>query len=546
MLRWFVRLIEGSLGSLIASTIFRAVGIDGFRRRTFDRPPTFTPGYPTGTFASKKARFQRSADVFRPSAPEASDFPFVTVQEYAAAYRKGTTTPEDVAVGVLEAIERSDEATPSLDAFIAVHPDDVARMARASTRRIQEGHPRSILEGVPVAVKDEIDMVPYPTSAGTSFSGSTPVDEDATVVSRLREAGALLLGKTNMHELGVGVTGHNIHYGSARNPYNTAYYTGGSSSGSAAAVAAGFCPLALGADAGGSIRIPASFCGVVGLKPTFGRVSTFGTSALTWSVTHVGPIAASPTDAAIACDIIGGSDPKDPYTLHQPPDWNFDPEPVDLGDLTIGIYRPWFRDADAEIVSTCEHMIEQYEQAGADLQSVRIPALDDGRAAHLITLGSELIAAWNEAYHDHKAEFGLDTRASLALVSEYTAMDYVRAQQYRTVLIEVFETIFEDVDVMLTPGTGKVAPKVPKAHLPEGTTDLGSMAEIMKFVYPANLAGIPAITYPVGYTSGNLPIGMQAMAGPWEESKLLRLALATERLVDRVEPETYYEPLVNT
>ena len=170
--------------------------------------------------------------------------------------------------------------------MIAVNRDDVMKQAREATQRIKAGKPLSIFDGVPVAVKDELDMVPYPTTVGTSFLGKSPAKEDATVVARMRAAGALLVGKTNMHEIGINVTGLNPHHGTTRNPYNTDHFTGGSSSGSATAVAAGLVPVAIGADGGGSIRIPASFCGVFGLKPTFGRVSEHGAAPLCWSVAH--------------------------------------------------------------------------------------------------------------------------------------------------------------------------------------------------------------------------------------------------------------------
>jgi Asp-tRNA(Asn)/Glu-tRNA(Gln) amidotransferase A subunit family amidase len=176
----------------------------------------------------------------------------------------------------LDAIAASDAANPPLRAYIAVNREDVLQQAAAATKRFSTGAPLSILDGIPVAVKDELDMVPYPTTAGTAFLGRHPASSDATVVARLRAAGALLIGKANMHEIGMGVTGLNPIYGTPRNPYATHCHTGGSSSGSAAAVAAGLCPLALAADGGGSIRIPAALCGVVGLKPTYGRVSEHG------------------------------------------------------------------------------------------------------------------------------------------------------------------------------------------------------------------------------------------------------------------------------
>ena len=200
----------------------------------------------------------------------APGFHFSSAWDYAAAYRSGAISPEEVAQKLLAAILSSNAANPPLRAMINVKPEEVLRMARESGERYENESPLGPLDGVPVAVKDEIDMLPYPTTVGTSFLGKSPAAEDATVVRRMRLAGALLIGKANMHEIGIGVTGMNPHHGTARNPYNPAHYTGGSSSGPAAAVASGLCPIAIGADGGGSIRIPSSFCGVVGLKSTFG------------------------------------------------------------------------------------------------------------------------------------------------------------------------------------------------------------------------------------------------------------------------------------
>lgn len=541
LLKGFIRLLESPLGGRLASIVLSQAGVTAFRQLPVDTPPTFIPRAPGGDFHAESSAL--GLEEVPETKPVTPGFQFSTIHDYAAAYRNGKAVPEEVARSVLGDIEQSDAGARPLRAFIASYEDEVMAMAEASTKRLREGRPRSILEGVPVAVKDEIDMVPYPTTAGTAFLNSAIASEDAAVVERLREAGALLLGKTNMHELGVGVTGHNSHYGTPRNPYDSGHHTGGSSSGSAAAVAAGLCPVALGADAGGSIRIPASFCGVTGLKPTFGRISTAGTADLTWSVRHMGPLAGSATDAAIVYNILAGPDPNDPQSLYQPVNAGDPWHPAELDDWTIGIYEPWFRHADAEVVRTCERMVTEYEEAGADIRSVTIPDLEECRAAHLIILGSELFAAWEGQYAEHRTEFGLDVRSSLALMKEYTAVDYIRAQTYRTRLIRSFDRAFQEVDVVLTPGTGMVAPEIPEAHLPEGTSDFGALAEIMRFAFPSNLTGYPAISYPVGYTDDNLPVGLQAMAGPWEEEKLLRLARFTERLVERRAPEVVFDPL---
>jgi hypothetical protein len=271
ILRLFVSLLEGPLGGLLIPSLLKSGGITWLRGQKFNEAPTHHPISFTGTLAHKSEAMPGRDWPSKP-APAAPGFHFASVQDYARAYREGSLTPEDVARHTLDAIEASNSAQPPLRAMIAVNREDVLEQARQATARIKARKPLSVFDGVPVAVKDEVDMLHYPTTAGTRFLGKAPCLQDATAVARMRAAGALLIGKANMHEIGIGVTGLNSYLGTARNPYDTGHFTGGSSSGPAAVVASGLSPVAIGADGGGSIRIPSSFCGVVGLKPTYGRV----------------------------------------------------------------------------------------------------------------------------------------------------------------------------------------------------------------------------------------------------------------------------------
>ena len=372
---------------------------------------------------------------------------------------------------VLAGIDEIQQQNPKMNIFIAWNRDDLLSQAEAAARRIEAGKPLSVLDGVPVAVKDEVDQVPYPTTVGTRFLGHTPAAQDSTVVARMRASGALLIGKANMHEIGIGVTGLNPHHGTARNPYNPSHHTGGSSSGPAAAVAAGLCPIAVGADGGGSIRIPSSFCGVVGLKATFGRVSEFGAAPLTWSMGHLGPIAATAFDAALGYITLAGPDSKDVNTLHHPQITLDKLTEIDISDLRLGIYQPWFHHASPTIVEACEKMVEHFEKCGAQLREIQIPDLEAARVAHVITITSEMITALDRYYHDHHREFALDTRINLALARTFTARDYILAQRVRTQLINAFELSFQQVDAILTPSTGITAPPVRPDAQPEGESD---------------------------------------------------------------------------
>jgi Asp-tRNA(Asn)/Glu-tRNA(Gln) amidotransferase A subunit family amidase len=542
MLRLFVKLVEGPLRSLLIPSLFKSSGISWLREQQFDEPPTPQPVNYSSTLAVEAQAVPEKEWPGPPSLPGLG-FRFSTVQDYAKAYREGKITPEDVAHRVMEAIATSNAAEPPLRAIIAMDREAVLKQAREATKRIKEGGALGVFDGVPVAVKDEVDMLPYPTTVGTAFLGKSPCKEDSTVVARMRAAGALLIGKANMHEIGIGVTGLNPHHGTPRNPYAPDHFTGGSSSGPGAAVAAGLCPAAIAADGGGSIRIPASFCGIVGIKPTFGRISEHGAAPLCWSVAHLGPLAATATDTALAYAVMAGPDPKDPNSLRQPAPTLAGWDKLDLSGLTLGVYWPWFRHATTDMVSACEAMLHKFESMGAELREVVIPDLEAGRVAHTITIAGEMAQALDRTYAEHYREHGADVRINLALARAFTTMDYVQAQRVRTRLIANFAHALEQVDVILTPATALPAPLIPKAALPEGESDLSTLVEIMRFATPANLAGLPAISFPVGYNEASLPLGMQAMGRAWQEATLLRLALAAERVVDRKPPEVYYRIL---
>lgn len=540
LLRLFVSLVEGLLGGLLIPSLFESAGITWLRRQVVNEMPTHYPIHFTGALARKESAVPEK-EWPQSSALYSRGFHFATVFDYAKAYRDGKTTPEEVAQKILDAIDASNASTPPLRAMIAVNREDVMKQAREATQRIKAGKPLSIFDGVPVAVKDEVDMVPYHTTVGTSFLGKSPAKEDATVVARMRTAGALMIGKTNMHEIGINVTGLNPHHGTTRNPYNTGRFTGGSSSGSATAVAAGLVPVAIGADGGGSIRIPASFCGVFGLKPTFGRLSEYGAAPLCWSVAHLGPIAGTAADTVLAYAVMSGPDLRDPNTLHQPLPTLENWDQLNLHGLKLGVYKPWFQHADAEVVAACGSMLKRFTDMGAEIRDIVIPDLELNRVAHTVTIVGEMVQAMSYTYDEHHREHGLDVRLNLALGRAFTAQDYLLAQRVRTRIIDNFNCVLKEVDMVLTPSTGIAAPPIPKDALPNGNSDLSTTIEIMRFVTVANMTGLPAISFPVGYTKDGLPIGMQAIGRAWEEHTLLRLAVNAEKVVERQAPQVHYK-----
>ncbi|MCL4274474.1 MAG: amidase [Anaerolineales bacterium] len=540
-LKLFASLVEGPLRGLLTPSLFESAGINWLRKQNFEEPPTYYPIHHTGGPHREAAAVP--ANELPRAAGKSNGFQFASAFDFADTYRNGTTTPEEVAQKVLDAIQASDTGDKPLRAFIAVSRDDVMRQAHESTERFKAGKPLGMFDGVPVAVKDEMDMLPYPTTVGTAFLGKTPFKEDSTVAARLRNAGALLVGKTNMHEIGINVFGLNPHHGTTRNPYNSDHFTGGSSSGSATAVAAGLVPIAIGADAGGSIRIPASFCGLVGLKATFGRISEHGAFPLDWSIAHIGPLAWSAADAALTYALISGPDPKDPASLHQPLPSLKGWDDLNFKGLKLGVYWDWFRHADAEIVAACEAMLKEYEKMGCEIVEIVIPNLEANRVAHSVTILTEMAQAMHATYDEHHKEHALDVRINLAMARQLSATDYIAAQRVRTRMMNHFNNVFQQVDMILTPSTGIAAPEIKKGALPDGESDLTTTVEIMRFVTAANFTGLPAISFPVGYTQKGLPIGMQVMGRAWDEVNLLRMALVAEQVVERREPQINYKVL---
>ena len=542
-LRLFASVLDnGALRGVVLGQLLKQGGVLYLRDLRLTDPPTFYPLAIEEAAALEDAPPVDLAALEEQLTAAPDSDPMPTAAGYARAYREGTANPETVAEAVLAAIADSDDGPRPLRAFRATNRDDLLTQARASAERLRAGRPLSLLDGVPVAVKDEVDQVPYGTTVGTSFMGQAPATEDATVVARLRAAGALLIGKANMHEIGINPDGFNEHYGIIRNPWDLDRHAGGSSNGSAAAVAAGFCPIAIGADGGGSIRIPAALTGLVGLKATFGRVSEHGASPLTWSMGHLGPIAASVGDAALTYAVIAGPDARDPNSLHQPPvsldGWNN----ADLRGVRLGVYRSWFEHAEADIVRDCEAMTQRLVEMGATLHEIELPELEEMRVAQAVTILAEMAA--NMALHAaHWSELSPSTRVNLTLGKATTSADYLQAQRVRTRALAHFRRAFQQVDVILSPATAVVAPTIPANCEKDGWSDLSVVTELMRFAMPGNLTGLPAIAFPVGHDVAGLPTSMQAMARPWEEALLLRVAFAAEQATPRRRPPLFHEIL---
>jgi Asp-tRNA(Asn)/Glu-tRNA(Gln) amidotransferase A subunit family amidase len=533
-LKVFTTLVESPLTRFIfIGSLLENGGIPKLRKLKFEETPTFFPLVKPDDESKKKD------SIFQP-AEDLVDFPYRSIKDYTNAYKSNILSPVEAAEAVIQAIRKSEQDAPSLNTFVAYDSEDILQQAKASADRYKTNHVIGPLDGVPIAIKDEIDMKPYPTNVGTSFMGTHPADEDSTVAAKLRAAGAILVGKTNMHEIGINPNGCNANFGAIRNPYDTNCDTGGSSSGSGAAVAAGLVPVAIGADGGGSIRIPAALCGVVGMKPTFARVSEHGAAPLCWSVAHLGPLTACVEDNALIYSVISGPDETEPNTLSQPSvtleGWN----KQGLQGIRLGIYKEWFEHASPEVVKQCYLLVDEFKKAGGEIIEITIPELDEMRIAHATTILSEMALCMRN-YHEHHKEHGTAVRLSLILGEEFTAMDYIQAQRMRTRAMSFFADVFEKVDVILTPGTALAAQPVPAGGYKIGWSDLGTDTEMMRFVFASNFTGNPAITFPVGYDQRGMPISMQAIGRHWDEALLYRVAYNAEKVVKRIPPKRFYK-----
>ena len=466
-----------------------------------------------------------------------------TAHDYAQLYREGKSTPSDVAEAAIAAARLASQNDPALDAFVELDEDDVRKQAAQATRRIEQGSPRSMLDGVPVAIKDEFDAIGYPTTAGTTFRGAKAAVEDAAIVARLREAGAIIFGKTALHEIGLGGTGINPRHVTARNPYDLQRAPGGSSSGSAAAISAGICALALGSDAGGSIRIPAAMCGVYGLKATYGRLPLSGGDLLAWSLDHVGPLGASVDDLALFYDVTGGAHEADEASLRAP---EFEPvgplEGGELDELRIAWTPEMGEEAEAPVRKAFLDAIGQLRRAGVAVEEVEVPHIRQAQRVGYVTMASEAAATQRDWLRDHRAEYNLDTRLLLAIGERISAQEYMHAQRMRTVVRREFEQVFDSYDLFVTPTTGMVAPAITDEALATGEVNSRINAYVSRYTFLGNVTGFPAVSLPCGVDPRGLPIGLMLYGAPWSEKALLEAAKAVDDLLPQVEPpDTFYE-----
>ena len=423
----------------------------------------------------------------------------------------------------------------TLRAFITVCADAALVSARAAEAELMAGRPVGPLHGVPWAPKDLYSTKGVRTTGGSKILADSVPTADATVVARLTRAGAIMLGKLNMHEFAYGPEGINAHYGDARNPWSADAHriTGGSSSGSGAAVAAGLAPGSLGSDTGGSIRIPASLCGITGLKPTYGRASRAGVLPLAWSMDHVGPMTRSARDCALMLGAIAGYDPADPTTSVLPvPDYGA-ALTGDLKGLRVGLLRAHFTDVAApEVKTAVETAAKQLERAGAVVDEVNLT-----QVTHVATASAAIVASEALAYHaawmrSRSQDYQPDVRERLRLGAFVNGAHYVRSQQVRALVAREVDEVLARRDVLLSPATPLAAPVLGERETTLGDGPADVRAALLRCTRPFNFSGHPACAAPCGFTTSGLPIGLQIVGRPFDEATVLRVVDAYQRMTD--------------
>lgn len=425
---------------------------------------------------------------------------------------------------VEQSLARAGKYQDQFRAFIKLTPDLARKQAGEVSRQLAQG--RNLpLAGVPFAVKDLYDVAGTDTTAGSRALIGNRATEDCTAVRKLVRAGAICMGKLNMHECAYGFTGENEAFGNCRNPWNPERIAGGSSSGSAVAVALDICPLTLGSDTGGSIRQPSALCGLTGLKPTYGRVSRSGVIPLSWTMDHVGPMVRSAVDAARVLHVLAGHDPRDEATTRRAvPDYLAQMDAPVRG-RRIGIPRKWFFDSlTKDVGNSVEQAIESFREAGCTVEDVELPLMEEVLGAHRAIIFPEASSYYQPLVGKKADSISPGILSLLQAGSFFPATDYLKALRVRRLVRKQWAEVFRKVDCLITPTTPMTATAFGQetAALPGGDKPL--VRAYLDLTLPFNLSGHPAISVPCGISADNLPIGLQIVGRPFEEGTILHLA----------------------
>jgi aspartyl-tRNA(Asn)/glutamyl-tRNA(Gln) amidotransferase subunit A len=459
-----------------------------------------------------------------------ADLRFGSIADLSERLRRRDLSPVELVEATLE---RAAMLNPRLNCFITLLGQDALEAARRAERGLARSESRGPLHGIPFSVKDLYATRDVRTTAGSKVLRDWVPDFDATTVAQLKKAGAVLIGKCNTSEFAAGPTNHNVHYGPARNPWDESCIPGGSSGGSGAAVAAGLGVFSLGSDTGGSVRIPAAACGVVGFKPTYGRVSKFGVSVLSWSLDTCGPLTRTVKDAAIVLEAIAGHDPLDPTTGRGPTERYAANLDQHVGGLRIGVPRDGFWERlDPEVETIVRAAIDQLAHLGAGVEEVSIPWVRHAFApANLISWVESV--AYHAQWQEHWAsDYGEELQQRVLIGRAISGPDYLLAQQARRAIVERTAALYERFDLLATPTCPVPAPPVEADSVQVGSDREPVRSAMGRLCRLGSLTGFPAVSVPCGFTEAGLPVGLHLMAGPWRESTALTAAHAYEQATE--------------
>jgi aspartyl-tRNA(Asn)/glutamyl-tRNA(Gln) amidotransferase subunit A len=456
-----------------------------------------------------------------------NDMLYWDLASLSKAIRKREVSPVEITRNLLDRIH---SANKQLNAYITVSADEALAAASEAEREIVAGNIKGDLHGIPIALKDLIYTKDIKTTMGSEIYSNFIPDHDAAVVEKLKTAGAVILGKLNTHQFAYGTTGDRSYFGAIRNPYDTSKIAGGSSSGSGAAVAASLCYAALGTDTGGSIRIPSSFCGIVGMKPTFGRVSKYGVFPLCWSLDHVGPMTRTVKDNAMMLNVLSGYDQRDPYSKKtETEDFT---RFLDQGikGRVIGIPSSfYFENVSEEVKSNIEQAVETFRRLGAEIKIIDIPIMKEVTASFLMTLKSESYTFHKEELFNHEGRWDEEIRERLLTGSTVKADEYIRAQQIRIMAVREFNRVFNEVEILITPTVPILPFDINQREIELNGSKEHVSSVLNRLTGPTSLIGFPSLSIPCGFSQSGLPIGLQLIGKPLDEANIYQFAEAFER-----------------
>ena len=454
----------------------------------------------------------------------------LTISEASGLLSSGELSPVDL---VRAHLDRTEETDGRLNSFITVMADSALEAARNAERSIASGTYLSPLHGIPVGLKDLYYTRGVRTTIGSKILRDFVPDRDAAVTERFNSAGAVLMGKLQMHEFAIGPTSINPHDGPAHNPWDTDRVTGGSSGGSGSSVAAGQVMAALGSDTGGSVRIPSTLCGIVGLKPTFGRVSRYGVYPLSWSLDTVGPMTRTVRDTALVMNVIAGYDPRDPWSVDRPAEDYTASLDRGVDGLRIGVPRQHFFDLiDPEVRQAFEQAALVLERLGGKVEEVSIPILERSLSISGVIMLAEAAAVHIDHLRNSAGDIGDDVRLRLEVAALTPGTDYVVAQQGRRVFNHEIAEVMDDFDLLIAPTAPIGAPRIDeKAVTIDGVSEAAASA-LPRLTRPFNICGLPTASVPCGFTSNGMPIGVQIAGRAFDEATVLRAAHAYEQATD--------------